>query len=122
MTHATQVTHPTLVERLVNLMDPARNIVLNMSLEEATCESARGTSSKFGKSTDSMRWFTSRGKSSAWLVPSGDPCVFSWPNKRLAPLIVAERIDEIRDYLDQEGLLDQFHPSYTRSRYGSLCE
>ncbi len=29
-------------------------------------------------------------------------------------LIVAERIDEIRQRLEQEGYADQFHPSYTR--------
>src|SRR5690606_41719641 len=29
-------------------------------------------------------------------------------------LIVAERIDEIADFLRQEGLYGQFHPSYTR--------
>ncbi|NND97109.1 MAG: asparagine synthetase B family protein, partial [Pirellulaceae bacterium] len=29
-------------------------------------------------------------------------------------LIIAERIDEIRQQLEREGLADQFHPSYTR--------
>ena len=29
-------------------------------------------------------------------------------------LIVAERIDEIAEFLRQEGLFSQFHPSYTR--------
>ena len=29
-------------------------------------------------------------------------------------LIIAERMDEIREQLEREGLADQFHPSYTR--------
>ncbi len=29
-------------------------------------------------------------------------------------LVVAERMDEIRNFLHKEGLGDQFHPSYTR--------
>ncbi len=29
-------------------------------------------------------------------------------------LVVAERMDEIRGFLQKEGLGDQFHPSYTR--------
>ena len=29
-------------------------------------------------------------------------------------LVIAQRIDEIRDCLDAEGYLDQFHPTYTR--------
>ena len=115
MTHATQVTHPTLVERLVNLMDPARNIVLNMSLEEATCRVGSGDVEQVRQIDGQYALVHKQGKIIRMARSVGRPMRFFLAKQAAGPmLIVAERIDEIRDYLDQEGLLDQFHPSYTR--------
>jgi asparagine synthase (glutamine-hydrolysing) len=45
----------------------------------------------------------------------GRPMRFFLAKKSDGPLlVVAERIDEIRQFLEQEGLDGQFHPSYTR--------
>ena len=103
------------VERVVDLLDPAANQILNMSVDEATrivgsgdVEKIRGIDGHFAllhREGTRVRMARSLGRPMRYFLAKrvAGPC-----------LVVAERIDEIRRYLKQEGLADQFHPSYTR--------
>ena len=103
------------VERVVDLLDPAANQILNKSVDEATrivgsgdVEKIRGIDGHFAllhREGTRVRMARSLGRPMRYFLAKrvAGPC-----------LVVAERIDEIRRYLKQEGLADQFHPSYTR--------
>jgi asparagine synthase (glutamine-hydrolysing) len=103
------------VERLVNLLDPTANQILNMTVEAASkllaagdLEGVRGIQGHFAlieKEGQLVRMARSIGRPMRYFLAkrSEGPC-----------LVVAERIDEIYEFLRTEGLDDQFHPSYTR--------
>lgn len=103
------------VERLVDLLDPEANQILNMPVSEAVeivgsgdVERIRGIDGHFAlihKDGQQIRMARSIARPMRYFLAkrSEGPC-----------LVVAERIDEIRHFLEQEGLGDQFHPSYTR--------
>ncbi|MCX6302402.1 MAG: asparagine synthase-related protein [Bacteroidia bacterium] len=103
------------VSRVVDLTHPEKNVIYNMTNEEAVSllksggvDTVRGIDGQFclvsvdGKT---IRMARSIGRPIRYFIakrPDG-------PN-----LIIAERIDVIYDYLRKEGLDHQFHPSYTR--------
>jgi asparagine synthase (glutamine-hydrolysing) len=103
------------VERLVDLLDPEANQILNMSVSRAAeivgsgdVGRIRGIDGHFAlmhKSGQVIRMARSLGRPLRYFLAkrSEGPC-----------LVVAERIDEIQRFLAQEGLADQFRPSYTR--------
>lgn len=104
-----------LVERLVNLLDPDRNIVLNMSIAEATERVASGDPEQVREIDGQYAIIHKQGKIIRMARSIGRPMRFFLAKQAAGPvLIVAERIDEIHAYLKQHGLADQFHPSYTR--------
>lgn len=109
------MSHAVLVERLINLMDPARNIILNMSLEQATERVASGDVERIREIDGQYALIHKQGKSIRMARSVGRPMRFFLAKQAAGPLlIVAERIDQIREFLNREGLADQFHPSYTR--------
>ncbi|MGC8990253.1 MAG: asparagine synthase-related protein [Verrucomicrobiia bacterium] len=105
----------THVGQVIDLLDPTQNSILNMTAEEArqrlfadlpesvlgikgsfALVARRGTEVRMARSLDRpMRYF---------LAKQGDG----------PALVVSDRIDAIRAWLDKAGLGDQFHPSYTR--------
>lgn len=105
----------THVGQVVDLLDPTQNNILNMTAEEArqrlfadlpesvlgirgsfALVARRGTEVRMARSLDRpMRYF---------LAKRGDG----------PALIVSDRIDVIRAWLEKAGLGEQFHPSYTR--------
>lgn len=103
------------IERLVDLLNPAANQIFNMSIEEAIgivgsgdVEKIRGIDGQFAllhKAGQRIRMARSLGRPMRYFLAkrSEGPC-----------LVVAERIDEIQSFLENEGLDGQFHPSYTR--------
>lgn len=103
------------IERLVDLLDPTGNLIFNMSVDQAVgCvgsgkpEQVRGIDGQFAlvhKRGTTVRMARSIGRPMRYFLAkrTEGPC-----------LVVAERIDEIADFLRQEGLGDQFRPSYTR--------
>jgi len=103
------------VNRVVDLTDPEKNIIYNMSVEEAkelvrTCDSkgVRGIDGQFAL-------VAVEGKTIRMARSIGRPLRFFIAKLKAGPcLVLAERIDTIFKYLEQEGLEDQFHPSYTR--------
>ncbi len=99
----------------MNLLDPDANQILNMTVEAAIervgsgdVNRVRGIDGHFAlihKDGQLIRMARSLGRPLRYFLAkrSEGPC-----------LVVAERMDEIAEFLDQEGLGDQFHPSYTR--------
>lgn len=103
------------VERLVNLLDPAANVLLNMTLEEAEAAVASGDAEKVGNIKGQFAILQKEGKTVRMARSLGRPMRYFLAKRHEGPcLIVAERMDELLDQLKKEGLDDQFHPSYTR--------
>jgi asparagine synthase (glutamine-hydrolysing) len=113
--HQTAVQNQTIIERLVNLLDPDLNIVLNMSVAEATERVGTGEPAQVREIDGQFALVHKQGKIIRMARSIGRPMRFFLAKQAAGPvLIIAERIDQIREYLEREGLADQFHPSYTR--------
>jgi asparagine synthase (glutamine-hydrolysing) len=107
--------HSAYVERVVNLMDPAGNVLLNMTVEQAEeavgsgdPRRVRGIDGQFAilhRSGRTVRMARSIGRPMRYFLAKqvDGPC-----------LVVAERISEIAEWLNSNGMGPQFHPSYTR--------
>ncbi len=103
------------VERLVDLMDPAANILLNMTQAEAEAAVASGDPEKVGQIKGQFAILQKEGKTIRMARSLGRPMRYFLAKRHEGPcLIVAERMDELLAQLEKEGLDDQFHPSYTR--------
>jgi asparagine synthase (glutamine-hydrolysing) len=104
-----------LIERLVDLTDPSANLFLNMTAEEAAERVAAGDAERIREIDGQFALVQKRGKIIRMARSLGRPLRYFIAKRHAGPsLIVAERIDAIRDYLLQEGLGNQFQPAYTR--------
>lgn len=107
--------HHAYVERVVNLLDPAGNILLNMSVDDALARLATGDPERVREIDGQFALLHRDGKSIRMARSIGRPMRDFLAKRAEGPcLVVAERIDEIAAFLDSEGLGGQFHPSYTR--------
>ena len=103
------------VERLVDLMDPAANVLLNVTNEEAAEAVAAGDTQRVGAIDGQFAIIQKRGNIVRMARSIGRPMRYFLAKRAEGPcLIVAERMEEIQLALAEEGLADQFHPSYTR--------
>ncbi len=103
------------VNRVVDLTDPSKNIIYNMSLEEAIQVVRTGNTKAVRKIDGQFALIAVEGKTIRMARSIGRPLRFFIAKLTEGPcLVLAERIDTIHDYLIKEGLDDQFHPSYTR--------
>jgi asparagine synthase (glutamine-hydrolysing) len=103
------------LERVVDLIDPAKNILLNQSYEQALACVASGDPARVASIDGQFAIVAREGKLIRFARSIGRPIRYFLAKRADGPcLVVAERIDEIRNALHQEGLGDQFHPSYTR--------
>jgi asparagine synthase (glutamine-hydrolysing) len=106
--------HPY-VERLVNLLDPNANQILNMSVEQAEEAVRSGDTSRVRQIEGHFALLTKSDQLIRMARSLGRPMRYFLAKRTEGPcLVVAERIDEILAFLRTEGLQDQFHPSYTR--------
>ncbi len=104
-----------LIDRLVNLMDDRANVVLNMSTDEAIQRVASGDPAQVREIDGQFAFVHKQGTMVRLARTIGRPMRYFMAKRAEGPcLIVAERIDEIAAHLREEGLSDQFHPSYTR--------
>ncbi len=103
------------VNRVVDLTDPEKNIIYNMSLDEAI-ELVRAGIAEGVRSIDGQFALVAvEGKTIRMARSIGRPLRFFIAKLKAGPcLVLSDRIDTIYKYLEQEGLEDQFHPSYTR--------
>jgi len=103
------------VERLVDLIDPAANVLLNVTNEEAAEAVASGDTQRVGEIDGQFAIIQKRGNIVRMARSIGRPMRYFLAKRTAGPcLIVAERMEEIQQALAEEGLADQFHPSYTR--------
>jgi len=103
------------VERLVNLLDPAANLILNMSVDDAVARVGTGDPAAVREIDGQFALLHKQGTTIRMARSIGRPMRYFLAKRAEGPcLVVAERIDEIREFLESEGLAGQFHPSYTR--------
>ncbi len=105
----------TTVERLVDLIDPNANVLLNMTQDEADAAVASGDSEQVAKIDGQFAIIQKQGNIVRLARSIGRPMRYFLAKQVAGPcLIIAERMEEIREQLERDGLGDQFHPSYTR--------
>jgi len=103
------------VERLVDLIDPNANVLLNRNIEQATAAVASGDLEQIREIDGQFAIIAKRGHIIRMARTIGRPMRYFLAKQASGPmLVVAERIDELQRHLEQEGLGDQFHPSYSR--------
>jgi asparagine synthase (glutamine-hydrolysing) len=103
------------VERLVDLIDPNENVLLNMTSAQAAEAVASGDPARIGAIDGQFAIIQRRGNLIRMARSIGRPMRYFLAKQAAGPcLIVAERMDELYEQLKKEGLEDQFHPSYTR--------
>ncbi|MCX7422102.1 MAG: asparagine synthase-related protein [Planctomycetia bacterium] len=107
--------HQAYVERVVDLLDPTGNTLLNMSVEEATQRVESGDAAKVREIDGQFAVWAKRGNIVRMARSIGRPLRYFLAKRAEGPaLIIAERMDEIAAWLQKEGFGNQFHPSYTR--------
>lgn len=106
---------PALIDRVVNLMDPAGDVILNMSRDQA-CQAVRsGDAEAVRRIRGQFAICEQLGKTIRMARSIGRPMRYFLAKRAEGPaLVIAERMSQILDQLKREGLSDQFHPSYTR--------
>lgn len=103
------------IERLVDLSDPTANFIFNMSLDEAIERVGSGDPERVRGIDGQFALIHRQGQTVRMARSIGRPLRYFIAKRAEGPcLVVAERIDVIRDFLAGEGLVGQFHPSYTR--------
>ena len=104
-----------IIERLVDLVDPAANVIFNMTHAEAVARVASGDAARVREIDGQFALVSKQGKIVRMARSIGRPLRYFIAKRHEGPcLVVAERIDQICDFLRSEGLDNQFHPSYTR--------
>ncbi len=103
------------VNRVVDLTNPEKNNIYNMSREEAIELIKTGDARAVRKIDGQFALVAQEGKKIHLARSIGRPLRFFIAKLKDGPcLVIADRIDQIHTYLKKEGLEDQFHPSYTR--------
>lgn len=103
------------VNRVVDLTDPEKNVIYNMTFEEAVEAVRSGNAEAVRKIDGQFAIVAVDGKTVRMARSLGRPMRYFIAKRPDGPnLIIAERIDKIHGYLKKEGLDDQFHPTYTR--------
>ncbi|MCI0534692.1 MAG: asparagine synthase-related protein [Verrucomicrobiales bacterium] len=103
------------LERVVDLLDPANNQILNMSVDEARRRLLRGSAEVVREIDGSFALVAKAGKTVRMARSMDRPMRYFLAKRHEGPaLVVADRIDAIHSWLKSEGFETQFHPSYTR--------
>lgn len=103
------------VSKVVDLTLPEKNVIYNMTHEEAVEIVKSGDVEAVRKIDGQFSLVSVDGKTIRMARSIGRPLRYFIAKRPVGPqLVIAERIDVIFDYLKQEGMDHQFHPSYTR--------
>ena len=103
------------VTDFVSLLDHGSNIILNMTPEAASAAIVSGDPAAVRKIDGQFAIVEKVGQQVFMARSIGRPMRYFLAKQTSGPLlIVAERMDEMYEYLKQKGLHKQFHPSYTR--------
>lgn len=107
--------HATPIHRLENLLDPAGNDILNMTVEEAVARLGTGRPEAVREIEGQFAILHRDGQTVRMARSIGRPLRYFIAKQSAGPMLVtADRIDTIAAFLRAEGLDGQFHPSYTR--------
>src|ERR1035438_2251641 len=103
------------VNDFANLLDYSNNIIFNMTPEEVSAAIISGDAATVRKIDGQFAIVEKVGQHVFMARSIGRPMRYFLAKQTSGPLlIVAERIDEIYNFLKTKGLHTQFHPSYTR--------
>jgi len=103
------------LERVVDLTDVSKNIIYNMTCDEARKIVARGNLQEVRAIDGQFALVAAQGKVVRLARTIGRPLRYFIAKLEDGPCLVAsDRIDTIFNYLQNAGLREQFHPSYTR--------
>jgi asparagine synthase (glutamine-hydrolysing) len=103
------------VDRVVDLLDPARNVLYNMTTEQARTLLAENGANAIRGLDGQFALVATSGQRVLLARSIGRPLRYFIAKRAAGPcLVAADRIDSIHRYLKDQGLADQFHPSYTR--------
>jgi len=109
------MTQPVPVERLIDLLNPAANLLFNVSHDEAVARLGSGDPQQVLGIDGQFALVHRNGHIVRMARSIGRPMRYFLAKQTDGPcLVVAERMDEIAGWLREEGLQEQFHPSYTR--------
>src|SRR5262245_35100334 len=101
--------------RVIDLTDPARNVLYNLSLDEARARVATGDPDAVRAIDGQFALVATSGQLVRMARSISRPLRFFIAKRSEGPcLVAADRIDAIHGWLRGQGLDDQFHPSYTR--------
>src|SRR6185503_3005939 len=107
--------HAYPVKKLVNLLDPTANVLFGTSQQAAEAAIASGDAEQVRKIGGQFAIVQQVGHLVRMARSIGRPMRYFLAKQTDGPLlVVAERMDEIKNHLESLGLADQFHPSYTR--------
>jgi asparagine synthase (glutamine-hydrolysing) len=108
--------HPTQpIQRVIDLTDPSRNLIYNLSVEEARQRVASGDPAAVRTIDGQFALVAVSGQLVRMARSISRPLRFFIAKRADGPcLVAADRIDAIYGWLAEQGLSDQFHPSYTR--------
>lgn len=114
--YLSDTTHTTVpIERVINLIDPNGNVLLDTTQEEAEAAVRSGSPQRVRGIRGQFAILVQDGKTIRMARSIGRPMRYFLAKQASGPLlIVAERIDQIYRQLAADGLQSQFHPSYTR--------
>jgi asparagine synthase (glutamine-hydrolysing) len=103
------------VDRVVDLLDPGKNVLFNMTTEQARALLAGGDADAVRRLDGHFALVAPHGHRVLLARSIGRPLRYFIAKRAAGPcLVAADRIDVIHRYLQEQGLADQFHPSYTR--------
>ena len=103
------------IERVVDLLEPEVNQIHNMTVDDARERVRSGDPSAVAGIDGSFALLARDGRTVRMARSLDRPMRYFLAKRQEGPaLIVADRIDALREQLAREGLADQFHPSYTR--------
>ena len=103
------------VSKVTDLTNPEKNVIYNMTHEEAVNIVRSGDAESVRKIDGQFSLVSVEDKTIRMARSIGRPIRYFIAKRPGGPeLVIAERVDVIYNYLKKEGLDHQFHPSYTR--------
>ena len=107
--------YPNMIHEVIDLTDQSRNLIFNMSPEEAKAIVASGDPEQIATISGHFALFGRNNHIVRMARSLQFPMRYFIVKKEAGPaLLIAERIDQIKKWLEEHGFGDQFHPSYSR--------
>ena len=107
--------YPDMINEVIDLTDHSRNMIFNMTLNEATKRVASGDIDSIREIEGHFAIMARHGHIVRMARSLQFPMRYFIVKKVAGPaLLLAERIDQIQEWLEVQGFGDQFHPSYSR--------